>query len=311
MKIAVMGTGGVGGLFGARLAKAGFDVSFIARGAHLAAIKKRGLKIISEHRGDVHLESPHATDDPSEVGEVDFVFFTVKLWDTESAAQSIRPMVGQKKNTGVISFQNGVQRDDVLRSVLGAKHVLGGISYVAATIQEPGVICQRGYVQKLVFGEYSGDRTQRVCRLAEACAKAEIECDIPPDIEKALWEKFVFLVAMSSVTASTRQQIGAVRSNPDTRNLLVDVMKEAMQVGRAKGVKLSDDLVDRQLAYMEALAPDVTASMEHDLRNGNRLELPWLSGAVVQLGKELNVKTPVNQVLYSVLSPYVMGRQNV
>lgn len=309
MKIAVMGTGGVGGLFGARLAKAGFDVSFIARGAHLEAIKANGLKVVSEHRGDVHLTAPEATDSPADIGPVDFVFFTVKLWDTESAAEAIRPLINS--DTAVISFQNGVQRDDVLRSILGEGHVLGGISYVAATLQEPGVICQRGFVQKLVFGEYSGERSPRVNDLAAACAKAEIEYDIPADIEKALWEKFVFLVAMSSVTASTRQQIGAVRSNPDTRNLLIDVMKEAMEVGRAKGVKLSDDLVDRQLAYMEGLAPDVTASMEHDLRHGNRLELPWLSGAVVQIGKELNVSTKVNQVLYSVLSPYIMGSRKV
>ncbi len=309
MKIAIMGTGGVGGLFGARLAKAGFDVSFVARGAHLEAIKKNGLKVVSEHRGDVHLTTPQATDNPADIGLVDFVFFTVKLWDTESAAEAIRPMIGA--NTGVISFQNGVQRDDLLRSILGPTHVLGGISYVAATIQEPGVICQRGFVQKLVFGEYSGEHSQRVNELAAACAKAEIEYDIPKDIQKALWEKFVFLVAMSSVTASTRQQIGAVRSNPDTRNLLIEVMKEAMEVGRAKGVDLSDDLVERQMAYMEGLAPDVTASMEHDLRHGNRLELPWLSGAVVQIGKELNVSTKVNQVLYSVLSPYIMGRQKV
>lgn len=310
MKIAIMGTGGVGGLFGARLARAaGCEVTFIARGAHLNAIRKNGLIVTSEHRGDVHLKRIDVTDNPKDVGTVDFVLFTVKLWDTEAAAQAILPMIG--KHTGVISLQNGVQRDDVLRACIGAEHVLGGISYVAATIAEPGVICQRGYVQKLVIGEYSGQRTRRVEQLKEACAQADIECEIPDDIEKALWEKFVFLVAMSSVTASTRKQIGAVRTNSDTRNLLVDVMKEAIQVGRAKGVDLQDDLVDRQLRYMDALAPDVTASMEHDLRQGNRLELPWLAGSVIELGKEFNVPTPVNRVLYSVLSPHIMGSKKV
>jgi 2-dehydropantoate 2-reductase len=305
LKIAIMGTGGVGGLFGARLAKAGCDVTFIARGAHLQAIKKNGLKILSEHRGDIHLPDAKATDSPADIGVVDFVFFTVKLWDTETAAHAIKPLIGD--NTAVISFQNGVQRDEVLSSILGRKHVVGGISYVASFIEEPGVVCQRGFAQKLVFGEYSGERSKRVEDLAIECASAEIEADIPPDIQIALWEKFVFLVAMSSVTAATRQRIGPVRSEPHTRKLLIDVMREAIAVGRAKRVPIGDDLIDRQLAYVDGLAPDVTASMQQDLSKGNRLELPWLSGAVVELGSQLNVPTSVNETLYAVLSPYVMG----
>lgn len=305
MKFAIMGTGGVGGLFGARLAKVGCDVTFIARGAHLAAIKKHGLKIVSEHRGDIDLADAKATDSPADVGPVDYVFFAVKLWDTESAAKAIKPMLGE--NTAVISFQNGVQRDEILSEVLGHKHVVGGISYVASFIEEPGVIRQRGFAQKLVFGEYSGERSKRIEELALQCAAAEIEANIPADISVAMWEKFVFLVAMSSVTASTRQRIGPVRSEPKTRKLLVDVMTEAIAVGRAKGVALGDDVVERQLAYVDGLAPDVTASMEEDLRRGNRLELPWLSGAVVDLGEKLGVATPVNQVLCGVLAPYVMG----
>lgn len=305
MKFAIMGTGGVGGLFGARLAKVGCDVTFIARGAHLAAIKKDGLRIVSEHRGDVNLADAKATDSPAEVGPVDYVFFTVKLWDTEAAAESIKPLIGE--NTAVISFQNGVQRDETISEIVGRKHVVGGISYVASFIEKPGVILQRGFAQKLVFGEYSGEKSKRVEELALQCAVAEIEASIPADIEVAMWEKFVFLVAMSSVTASTRQRIGPVRTDPKTRNLLVDVMTEAIAVGRAKGVALDDDVVERQLAYVDGLAPDVTASMEEDLRRGNRLEMPWLSGAVVELGEELGVSTPVNQALCAVLSPYVMG----
>jgi len=308
MKIAIMGTGGVGGLFGARLAQSGSDVTFIARGAHLEAIRKTGLKIVSEHRGDVHLANAKATDSPAEVGAVDFVFFTVKLWDTEPAAQAIKPLIGE--NTAVISFQNGVQRDEILSEILGCEHVVGGISYVASFIEEPGIVCQRGFAQKLVFGEYSGMRSKRVEELALQCAAADIEAEIPIDINLAMWEKFVFLVAMSSVTASTRQKIGPVRSDPHTRKLLVDVMTEAIAVGRAKGVPLGDDVVPSQLAYVDGLAPDVTASMEQDLRRGNRLELPWLSGAVVELGEKFGIPTPVNRTLCAVLSPYVMGGRN-
>jgi len=230
----------------------------------------------------------------------------VKLWDTDSAAEQIKPLIGPE--TAVISLQNGVSRDDTLRRVLGAKHVVGGISYVGATIKSPGVIAQKGYVQKLVFGEY-GENSQspRVVLLKEACVKGNIEVDIPENIELALWEKFVVLVGMSTVLASARKTIGPVRENPETRNLLLAVMEEVRQVAMAKGIKLADDIVAVKIAYLDNLAPDVTASMEHDLRTGNRLELPWLAGTVVSMGKELNVPTPTCETLAAILSPYVMG----
>ncbi|MBS2006405.1 MAG: 2-dehydropantoate 2-reductase [Cyanobacteria bacterium SZAS TMP-1] len=310
MKIAVMGSGGVGGLFGARLALSGCEVHFIARGAHLAAIKAHGLKIENENTGDalIPADKVMVTDDPATIGPVDYVLFTVKLWDTEDAAQKIKPLVGE--NTAVISLQNGVSRDDILRAALGEKHILGGISYVGATIREPGVIAQKGHVQKLVFGEY-GDKPQspRVMKLKEVCEKAGIEVEIPANIERALWEKFVVLVGMSTVLASARKTIGPVRENPDTRKLLPAVMEEVRQVATAKGIKLADDIVDVKMNYLENLAPDVTASMEHDLRTGNRLELPWLAGTVVKLGQELNVPTPTCSTLSAILSPYVMGSQ--
>lgn len=307
MKIAIMGSGGVGALFGARLAHSGLDVSFIARGAHLEAINKNGLQILSSQRGDLLIKTK-AVSDPAAIGVVDYVFLTVKLWDTDSAAQLIKPMVGP--DTAVISLQNGVLRDATLREHLGAKHIMGGISYVGATIKEPGVIEQKGNVQKLVFGEYNGVISKRVEALQAACHEAEIEVLIPENIEVALWEKFVVLVAMSSVTASCRQTIGPVRENAQTRALLTAVMNEVVAVAKGRGIAISADLVSRQMKYLANLGAEVTASMEHDLRHGNRLELPWLAGAVVDMGRELNIPTTVCQVLCAVLSPYVDGAKN-
>ncbi len=272
MKIAVMGTGGVGGLFGARLAQAGYDVHFIARGAHLEAIGKNGLTVESELCGDAHIFPAKVTNSPAEIGPVDYVLFAVKLWDTESAADLIKPLIAEE--TAVMSLQNGVVRDDILRGAVGAKHVIGGISYVGATIRAPGIIAQKGHIQKLVFGEY-GETPQslRVVQFKEACERANIEVEIPTDMERALWEKFVALVGMSTVLASARQTIGPVRENPDTRALLHLVMDEVRHVALKKGIKLDDDIVQQKIGYLDTLAADVTASMEHDLRQGNRLEL--------------------------------------
>lgn len=305
MKIAIMGTGGVGGLFGARLAAAGAEVTFIARGEHLKSIQQNGLQIISEMRGDLLVKPASAVANVEGLAPVDFVFVTVKLWDTESAIQTIRPIVG--KDTAVISFQNGIARDAMLKAAFGEDHVIGGISYVGATIQAPGIIEQKGTFQKLVFGEYSGAKTSRVQALADLCQRAEIEAMVPDDIAVALWEKFVVLVAMSSLTAATRQTIGPVRQNPQSRALLHDVLNEVYNVGIASGVKLPSDVVSRQINYLDTVAPDVTASMEYDLRQGNKLELPWLAGSVVEMGQRLNVPTPVCRVICGILSPYVGG----
>ncbi|MDZ4837133.1 MAG: 2-dehydropantoate 2-reductase [Candidatus Melainabacteria bacterium] len=305
MKIAVMGTGGVGGVFGARLAQAGCDVHFIARGAHLAAIKQNGLSLVSDEVGSALLKPAQATDDPSSIGPVDVVFVSVKLWDTEDAALKIKPLVSEE--TAIISLQNGISKDEIFRSHYGADHTVGGVSYVAATISEPGVVTQKGTVQRLVFGEYGKPSSKRLEALQQACLKAGLEAEIHTDIEKAIWEKFVFLVAMSAVTAATRQTIGPVRSHPSTRQLLIDVMTEAIAVAKARGITFDDSLVERRLEYWDNLSPDVTSSMQHDLEQGNRLELPWLSGKVVELGKSLAVETPVNRVLVDVLSPFIDG----
>lgn len=308
MKIAIMGTGGVGGVFGALLAKAGEDVTFIARGAHLAAIREKGLQIVSKTNPEIHIKDAKATDDPTEVGEVDIVLFCVKLWDTESAAELIKPMVG--KETAVISLQNGISKDEILASILGREHMVGGISYVASAITAPGVIEQRGDRQKLVFGEFAHNGktiSLRVSRFEEACRKANIHAVVPDSIEVAIWEKFVFLVAMSSLCAGVRGSIGIVQSHPETRELFIEAMKEVLAVAVASGVDMPSETLDNQIAYFESLMPDVTASMQVDLSQGNRIELPYLAGTVVELGKKLSVPTPVLRVLNGVLTPYAGG----
>ena len=222
MRIAIMGSGGVGGYFGARLVKGGADVTFVARGAHLAAMRQNGLTIDSAHE-PVHLPKVNVTDDPATIGPVDLVMFCVKLWDTEDAARQLIPIVGPE--TGIISFQNGAQKDDMLRPIFGDKALMGGVAYVGTTIGRPGVILQTGQLQRLVFGEYDGRRSARAEAFLAACKKGGINAELSDDVRRSLWEKFVVLVAMSGATASTRHTIGPVRTNPQTREFLIDLLR--------------------------------------------------------------------------------------
>ncbi|HEY9716958.1 MAG TPA: 2-dehydropantoate 2-reductase [Trichormus sp.] len=307
MKIAMMGTGGVGGVFGARLAESGEDVSFIARGSNLKAIKENGLLVVSDKTHELLIKPAKVTADPSEVGPVDYIFLSVKLWDTEAVAPILKPMIGE--NTAIISLQNGIGKDGVLQKLYHQKNVVGGVAYVAAFIMRPGVIEQRGTRQKLVFGEFTRVQSERLLRLKDACKRANINSVVSDDIERDLWEKFIVLIAMSAVTAATRTTIGTVRSEPLSRELLLEAMHEAAAIANAKNIKVSDDIVERQMDYLDSLAPEVSSSMHHDIEQGNRLELPWLSGTVVQLGKELGIPTPANKALAGVLMPHAMGRQ--
>jgi 2-dehydropantoate 2-reductase len=306
MKIAVMGTGGVGGYFGARLAQAGCDVSFVARGAHLAAIREHGLKIEST-LGDVLLSPVHATDDPRTLEPVDLVLFSVKLWDTEPAARSIASLFGP--DTGIVSFQNGVQKDDILRGVFGDKAVMGGVGYIATAIARPGVIKHTGTMQRLVFGEYDGRRSPRAEALLAACQRGGIDAELNADIRRQIWEKFVFLVGLSGTTATTRLPIGPIRENARTRAFLLDLMREAVAVGRAHGVALDQDYADQRLAFCDGLPADMTSSLHHDLERGNPLEVQWLSGGVVQLGEKVGVPTPANRAVWDVLALHAAGRR--
>jgi 2-dehydropantoate 2-reductase len=304
MHITVMGTGGVGGYFGARLAHAGYDVHFVARGRQLAALREHGLRVESP-RGDLHLRDVRVTDDPASIGPTDLVIFGVKLWDTEAAAAAIRPLVGE--HTVVISFQNGVVKDDILKRLLGERAVAGGVGYIAATIAEPGLIRHTGAMQKLVFGEYDGQPSERLQRFAEACAAAGIDFDLSPHIRRTLWEKFVFLVGLSGTTATARVPIGPIRSHPRARAFLHDLMDEVVQVARAEGVDLPAGFADDRLAFCDQLPATMTSSMHHDLQRGGRLEVPWLSGDVVARGQRLGVATPCNRAVFDILAVHAEG----
>lgn len=305
MKIAVIGSGGVGGYFGGRLAAGGQDVSFVARGAHFEAMKKSGLKILSA-LGDLHLPKVSVTSDTSTIGPVDLVMIAVKLWGTDEAANAAKPLLG--KDTAVVSFQNGVVAIETLLPILGKAHVLGGVSNIAALIEEPGVIRHNGNMANLFFAELDGKPSPRVQAFHDACKKAGINAEPVPDIDKAIWEKFVRLVTLSATTSLLRLPVGPIRSDPETRALMQQVMDEVVAVGRAKGIKLDADIVATQMRIIDGYPPAMVASMCGDLRRGNRLELPWLSGHVARLGKELGIATPANQFVYAALKHYAAGR---
>jgi 2-dehydropantoate 2-reductase len=305
MRIAIMGSGGVGGYFGARLAQAGCDVGFIARGAHLAALRERGL-VLESKLGNVNLSKVCATDDPATLGPVDLVIISVKLWDTEASARAISPIVGPA--TTVLSLQNGVQKDDVLRRVLGDRPILGGICYISATIARPGVISHTGTVQKIVFGEYDGQRSERAEAFLEACRRAGIDVELSLEIRKAIWEKFVFLVGLSAATTAIRLPIGPIRNHPRTRRFLLDIMREVVAVGRAQGVALSPEYAEDLLAYCDGLPAEMASSMYHDLERGNRLEVDWLSGAVAQLGQTMGIPAPINRAVSDILALHANGQ---
>jgi 2-dehydropantoate 2-reductase len=304
VRIAVMGTGGVGGYFGARLARGGNEVAFVARGRQLAALRAHGLRVESP-LGDMHLPQVEATDNPADIGPVDLVLFSVKLWDTRAAAESVKPLLGEQ--TAVVSFQNGVVKDDILREVLGAEHVIGGVSYIAATIAEPGVIRHAGTLQKLVFGEYDGSLSPRVRQFRDACADSGIDAEVSEQIEQTIWEKFVFLVGLSGTTTLARSVIGPIRSHPRSRAFLRDVMEEVVRVARAQGAPLAADYADERLAFIDQVPETMTSSMHHDLENGNRLEVAWLSGDVVERGARLGVPAPCNRAIFDILSIYSEG----
>ena len=304
MRIVIMGAGGLGGYFGARLAATGNDVAFVARGAHLAAIREHGLQVESA-LGNLHLRDVAATDDPSTLAPADVVMIAVKLWDTEAAAEAVKPLV--RPGTAVVSFQNGVNKDDVLTRILGRAAVIGGVGQIGVVIGSPGVIRHTGTMAKLIFGELDNTRSARVEALLEACTAAAIDAEIAQDINLAIWQKFAFLVPMAAATASMRSTIGPIRANAQTRAFVLDVMREVVAVGRALGVKLAPDFAEQRMAFIENLPPQMTASMQGDLARGNRLELPWLSGAVVELGKQVGVPTPLNRAVSDILALYVNG----
>jgi 2-dehydropantoate 2-reductase len=305
MRIAVVGAGGVGGAFGAALAQAGADVTFIARGAHLAAMKSAGLKVQSP-RGDTHLVPAQATANPADIGKVDIVLFCVKLWDVESAGQHIKPLIGA--DTAVIPLQNGIDAAERLIPILGKSAVMGGVAQISASIIAPGVIQQVGTFMRMVFGELDGKRSKRGEDFLALCLKAGFDAVMSEQIVTELWMKFILLAANSGVTALARQPIGPLRDDPDMRPIFRAALQETFDVGRASGVALAADAVERILDFIAHLPPTMKASMALDLDRGNRLELPWLSGKVAELGRQFGIPTPTHSMVYAMLKPYVMGK---
>lgn len=304
MRIAVIGAGGVGGAFGAALATAGADVTFVARGAHLDAIRANGLRI-QGGRGDTLIHPAQATDDPASIGPVDIVMFCVKLWDVESAGERIRPLIGA--DTAVIPFQNGIDAADRLIPILGPRAVMGGVAQISATISSPGVISQTGTFMRLVFGELAGGRSERGEAFLALCKKAGFDATHSANILTDIWMKFIILATNSGFTAASRSPIGKLRDDPDIMPLWDEATHEVIAIARAKGVTLPDDIAERTRAFTRQAPPAMMASMAHDLLRGGRLELPWLSGKVVALGRELGIPTPVHAVLHAVLKPHSNG----
>jgi 2-dehydropantoate 2-reductase len=303
MRIAVMGSGGLGGYFGARLCLGGAEVHFIARGKHLQAMRSDGLRV--EGPEPIHIARVNATDNPAEVGVVDVVMLCVKLWDTEAALRQIRPMVGA--STTVISFQNGVLKDQYLRAAYAESQIMGGVGYVATTIDRPGVIRQTGSMQRLLFGEFDGSLSTRGQALLEACLAGGIKAELSPNILRDIWQKYVFLVGLSGTTTTIRKPIGPIRQNPQTRAFLLEVMREVVAVGRAHGVDLPEDYAEVRLKLADDMAYDMTSSMYHDLERGNPLEVRWLSGGVVELGQRGGVPTPLNRAIADILALHAGG----
>ena len=305
MRIAVVGAGGVGSGFGAALAKAGADVTFIARGAHLAAMKSQGLKVLSA-RGDIHLVPTQVTDNPADVGQVDFVLFCVKQWDVESAGAHIKPMIGPE--TAVIPLQNGVDAAERLIPILGKNAVMGGVAQISAAIVAPAVIQQVGTFMRMVFGELDGKRSPRGEKFLAMCLQAGFDATLSETIQTELWMKFILLATNASIVALARQPIGKLRDDPDIRPIVISAAREVMEVGRGNGVALPANAIETVLGLTDHLPPPQKPSMALDLERGNRLELPWLSGKVVALGKKLDVPTPTHSLLYAMLKPYVLGK---
>jgi 2-dehydropantoate 2-reductase len=306
MRIAIVGAGGVGGYFGGRRAPPGADVTFLARGAHLDAMRARGLRIESP-KGNVHLPRVDATDDAAAIGPVDIVFFTVKLYDSEAAAHVLPALVGP--NTAVIPFQNGIDGVGIVTRAVGDTHAAGGAAYVSAVIAEPGVI-RHTAMDHLIFGELDGRRSSRLEALLDACRPAGFQSTFSDRINVDIWTKFVRLSVFSAMTAVTRCPIGVIVNDPDLLAMLKTAVREATAVAHAKGVPVPADGAEQVERAYKALPPQAKASMLEDLERGRRLELPWLSGAVVRIGREVGVETPVHRFVTTVLNPHVNGSES-
>ena len=304
MRIAVMGTGGTGGYFGGLLARAGEEVTFIARGAHLEAIRKNGLAIKSVLAGDFTF-SATATDNPEDIGPVDFVLFCVKAYHNAVSADLIRPLIGPQ--TIVLSVQNGIDNEQQIGKVIGPEHIVGCIAYVSSTVESPGVIAQTAGPGKIIFGEMAGGASPRTEALKDTLQRAGITAELHPDIQTALWQKFMAICGVNGVTALTRLPMGEIMVCEETRNLLKGTMEEVEAVARPSGANLPAGCVQQSIDFFGSLEASMRGSMYYDLAAGRRLELEVLNGTVVRLGDEHGIPTPINFAIYAALKPYLNG----
>lgn len=307
MRFAVMGTGGIGGYFGAVLARAGHDVTLIARGEHLGALRKHGLSLQSPLVGDFTVRTP-ATDRCDEPGTVDVVLMCVKTYDLEAAALQARPLVGP--DTILLPIQNGVDAADRLGRIIDDERVIGGLTYVNAHRVAPGAI-RHTTGERLVFGERAGGASDRTRALREVFKHAGITAEVHPDIQLALWEKFAAACGAGALPALTRLPLGPVLACPETRQLLRDAVAEAVAVGRARGVGLPEDYAERMLELFGGYPPSARSSMLEDVEAGRKLELEALTGTVVRFGRESGVSTPANTAIYAALKPHVDGTPEI
>jgi 2-dehydropantoate 2-reductase len=304
MRIGVMAAGAVGGYVGARLAAAGHDVVFFARGAHLDAMRRDGLRVKSG-AGDLHLKPANVTNDPSGVAPVDIVIFAVKLWDTEKAGAQIKPIV--TRDTRVITFQNGVDSVERLAPILGAESVVGGTAVIGTVISEPGTILHSGSLAQFRCGRIDGKPDAKLAAFVDVAKAAGLDMTLSQTMRRDIWQKFVILVGLSGATAMTRMPLGAVMADKDTRAMFRALLEETNAVGRAAGVDLALDFADDRFKFAEKMHYDMKASMLHDLERGNKLELDWLAGRVVALGREHNIATPMNVGVYAALKLHSEG----
>lgn len=300
MKILVMGTGGVGGYYGGLLAQQGNEVTFISRGAHLYAIRHEGLKVKSVH-GDFTVAPADAIEDPSKLDPMDLVLFCVKTYNTDEAAEAIRPAVGPQ--TAVLSLQNGIDAAERIGKVVGVENVLGGTTWLSSAVESPGVIKQVSQFRRIVLGELGGGRSERVQSIYEALNQTGITVEVSEDIRKILWTKFVFIASASSLGSLTRLPIGEYRSIPETRNLVSSIMREVEALARAQGVQLDSDVIQKSLDFVDNAAPHIKPSMQLDVENGRRTELESMVGVIGRKGRELGVPTPAADFVYAALLP--------
>jgi 2-dehydropantoate 2-reductase len=300
MRIAVIGVGGVGGYFGGRLAQTGEDVAFIARGGHLEALRRDGL-FVESIKGSFHLQPVNIFSSPQEAGIVDAVLLGVKSWQVPEVAASLQPLLGAESY--VVPLENGVEASNQLVDALGEQHVVGGLCKISSYIAAPGRIVHAGIDPYIAFGELDNRPSARTQVLRDTFQRAGVNADIPADIHKAIWEKFVFIASISGLGGVTRVPLGEMRSTPETRRLLLEALREVVLVGRANGIQLDEGTAEKVLANIDNMAPGVTASMQRDIMDGKPSELESQNGAVVRLGQAVRVAVPVHEFIYASLLP--------